>query len=164
MSATKLKILKGYDFHCHFRRPVVKTAVELTAECFCGAVAMGNTDPPIAIADDALLYEREIRKALPFGYAFQPIMTIMLTKMATPQVVIDAALCGIEVVKYIPEGVSVNSKESVALEKLSDYFPVLEAAQKNTPLCACIEGLLLPRDQETGPYREPRLQESKGNY
>ena len=131
MSATKLKILKGYDFHCHFRRPVVKTAVELTAECFCGAVAMGNTDPPIAIADDALLYEREIRAALPFGCAFQPIMTIMLTKMTTPQIVIDAARRGIKVVKYIPEGVSVNSKESVALEKLSDYFPVLEAMQEN---------------------------------
>ena len=130
---TSFEIAKPWDMHCHLRQKnqgeVFQTAVGFTARYFEGAVAMGNTTPAIATADDADKYREEIFSAVPTGLAFKPVVAIMLTKKTTPEIVSTAARRGVRVIKYIPEGVSTNSEESVPLEKLSDYYPVLETAQ-----------------------------------
>ncbi|MFH1968210.1 MAG: dihydroorotase [bacterium] len=130
---TTLTIRKPDDFHCHLRQKnqgkIFPTAVGFAAKCFGRVVAMGNTIPAIATADDADVYRQEILATTPAGVKFEPIMTIMLTKQTTPETVSGAVKQGIRVLKYIPEGASTNSEESVPLEKLSDYYPVLETAR-----------------------------------
>lgn len=130
---TSFTIRKPDDFHCHLRQKsqgrIFTTAVKFQSKYFARSVAMGNTVPAITTADDACSYKRDILSVVPAGYNFEPVMTVMLTKRTTPEVVSEAAKQGIRVLKYIPEGVSTNSEESVSLEKLPDYYPVLEAAQ-----------------------------------
>lgn len=119
-----------FDAHCHFRTgEMLRRVVPLTAGYCRYAVAMGNTVPAIKTAYNAEGYRAEILSAVPLGSKFDPVMTIMLTKETTPQTIREAALHNVRVLKFIPEGVSTNSSESVALEMLPDYYPVLEAAQ-----------------------------------
>lgn len=130
MKATAIRVLKGYDFHCHFRRPVVKLVARMMPEYYCGAVAMGNTDPAIANASQAEAYEQEINRELPSLSDFEPIMTIMLIRSTTPQTLIEAKSRGIKVLKYIPLGVSTNSQKSFGMEELGKYYPILRTAEE----------------------------------
>jgi dihydroorotase len=130
MNAQRIIIKKGLDAHCHFRQSEMLCATApFTAQRFSRAVAMPNTIPPIAAADDAEKYRDEIKTAC--GAGFEPIMAIMLTKKTTPKIVKEAGRRGVKVLKYIPQGVSTNSDESVALEELSDFYPVLDAARQS---------------------------------
>jgi dihydroorotase len=124
-----IRVAKGFDAHCHFRRPVMGVTVKHIAEQFGRAVAMGNTEPAIVTADDSEEYAKEICSAAPHDANFEPVMTIMLARRTTPEIVTGAGKRGIKILKFIPFGVSTNSKESVSLEELPDYYPVLEAAQ-----------------------------------
>lgn len=127
---TSLVITKPFDAHCHLREGrTLKNIIDFTAKHFGRAVVMGNLKPPIVSWQDAIEYRASILKCWPNG--FEPIMTIMLTKQTGPEIVRRAAEKGIRVLKYIPEGVSTNSEQSVPLEKLPDYYPVLEVAQDN---------------------------------
>lgn len=93
---------------------------------------MGNTVPAVAVADEAEIYHQEIRAKLPPEHRdFRLKMALMLTCQTTPQTVIDAAQHGFGIIKYIPYGVSTNSKESVPLAELPKYYPVLDAIQTN---------------------------------
>jgi dihydroorotase len=129
----RIKIRKPDDFHCHLRQgDVLESVIGFTAKHFGGAVAMGNTIPTITTIDDALRYKNKISSAVPAGSDFEPIMTIMLTRFTTPQIVREAANRGIKLLKYIPKGVSTNSGEGVDLRELPDFYPVLEVAQETS--------------------------------
>jgi len=129
MDAKIIRIRKGDDFHCHLRQgDILKKVLPFTTRHFSRAVAMPNTLPAIVTGDDAVRYREEIMAACDNG--FRPIMSIMLTKNTTPQIIREAAAKGVTVLKYIPKGVSTNSDESVSLEDLPDFYPVLQAVQE----------------------------------
>ncbi len=131
MSARIISIRKGMDAHCHFRTgEMLKSVVGFTARSFEYAVAMGNTTPAVKTAGDTETYGQEILSAVPSGVKFSPVMTIMLTKSTFPRTVRKAAELGFVALKYIPEGVSTNSEESVPFEQLHLFYSVLEAAQE----------------------------------
>ncbi|MDD5464520.1 MAG: hypothetical protein PHP62_05220, partial [Candidatus Moranbacteria bacterium] len=127
--------MKGFDFHCHFRQDeLLKIVINLVAKHYEKAVAMGNTKPAIVTADDAEKYEQEIMASVPPGCNFKPLMTQMLTTKTTPEIVIEAAKRGFKILKYIPKGVSNNPGDSVPLENLHKFYPVLQAAKENDVL------------------------------
>jgi dihydroorotase len=116
------------DMHFHPRSGKMLEDVLLeTSKVFSRGVVMGNLPSPVVTADDAEAYRREI---LGVDGIFSPIMTIMLTKRTTPQVIEEASKRGLRVLKYIPNNVSTNSAEGVALNELETYYPVLEMAQE----------------------------------
>lgn len=125
-----MKVRMLFDAHCHFRTgETLGKVVPLTAAYCRYAVAMGNTVPAIKTTDDAERYKAEILSAIPSDCRFDPIMTIMLTRQTTPEIIREAARQNVRVLKFIPKGVSTNSDESVALEDLPEYYPVLEAVR-----------------------------------
>lgn len=128
MSET-ITLKKGFDAHCHFRQDdMLSITVPATASQFSWAVAMGNTLPAVKTAHDAHLYLWRINSAVSTKTNFTPLPSIMLTKETTPEMVDEAGKNWVPVLKYIPEGVSTNSRESVKLEDLPKYYPCIEAA------------------------------------
>jgi len=116
------------DMHFHPRSgKMLQAVLPFTSKVFPRGVVMGNLPKPVVTADDAEAYRAEI---LGVDGNFSPIMTIMLTKQTTPQVVAEAFRRGFKVLKYIPNNVSTNSEEGVALTELQAYYPVLEMAQE----------------------------------
>ena len=127
----KITITKGDDFHCHFRQgEMTKRVIGFTANHFCRGLAMPNTVPSIVTSQDVTAYRNALLAACPLGSTFKPIMAVMLTKTTTPQTIREAAKVGALVLKYIPEGVSVNSNESIPLNHLPSFYHVLETAQQ----------------------------------
>ncbi|MDD3607198.1 MAG: dihydroorotase [Candidatus Moranbacteria bacterium] len=103
------------DMHFHPRSgAMLQTVLPYTSKIFSRGVAMGNLPKPVVTADDASRYQNEILSVDP---SFKPIMTIMLTKETTPQIVKEAFDQGVMVLKYIPNNVSTNSEEGVSLEQ-----------------------------------------------
>lgn len=116
------------DMHFHPRSGrMLQKVLPYTSRVFSRGVVMGNLPKPVVTADDAEAYRNEI---LAVDGSFEPIMTIMLTKRTTRQIVKEAFKRGFRVLKYIPNNVSTNSEEGVALVELEAYYSVLEAAQE----------------------------------
>lgn len=116
------------DMHFHPRTgKMLKNVLLCTSKVFPRGVVMGNLPKPVATTDDAQMYRAEIYCVDP---NFSPIMTIMLTKSTTPQIVKEAFGRDVRVLKYIPNNVSTNSEEGVALTELHNFYPVLETAEK----------------------------------
>jgi dihydroorotase len=132
MASRIIRLKKGCDGHCHFRdNEMMQAVAHFTAEQFSNAVAMGNTIPPIETANQAVAYGQRIVSALPAGSNFSPVLTIMLTRNTTPEIVDEAGKRGVKVLKLIPKGVSTNSEQGIGLNELPDFYPVLEAVQKS---------------------------------
>jgi len=124
----EIVIRRPDDMHFHPRSGrMLQLVLPYTSRIFPRGVVMGNLPKPVVTADDAEVYQQEILGVDP---EFTPIMTIMLTKRTTPQIVAEAFQRSFRVLKYIPNNVSTNSEEGVALTELRDYYPVLSMAQK----------------------------------
>ncbi len=107
-----ITIRRPDDFHVHFRRgEMLRTVAPHTAAQFARALVMPNTDPPILLAADALVYRDEIRQAT--GPDFEPLMTIQITDSTTPEVVREARDSGVVAGKVYPRGVTTNSHNGV---------------------------------------------------
>ncbi len=129
MTQTITVLPEPFDAHCHLRQgDMLPTTVWFAAKYFSCAVAMGNTVPAIATADDVARYEAEILDHVPRGRNFTPTVAMMLTRKTTAKTIREAGKRGIAVLKYIPKGVSTNSEESISLEQLPQYFSVMDAA------------------------------------
>jgi len=116
------------DMHFHPRAgEMLRNVLLSTSKVFPRGVVMGNLPKPVVTADDAQMYRAEIYCVEP---NFSPIMTIMLTRQTTPQIVKKAFARGVHVLKYIPNNVSTNSAEGVSLTELHNFYPVLETAEK----------------------------------
>ncbi|OGG63907.1 hypothetical protein A3C18_02035 [Candidatus Kaiserbacteria bacterium RIFCSPHIGHO2_02_FULL_54_11b] len=109
-----ITIKKPFDSHVHLRRGAMLRAVTpITAEKFCSAIVMPNTDPPIETCEQAAEYKKEILGALPRGVSFEPLMTLYLTKNLTPVDIEKGAagdVCEIHAVKSYPYGATTNSQ------------------------------------------------------
>lgn len=115
------------DFHFHPRSgEMLKQVLPYTSAVFPRGVVMGNLPKSIVTANDANAYRAEIFGVDP---RFSPLMTVMLTWRTTPEIIKEAFDQGVRILKYIPNNVSTNSEEGVALTELPDFSPVLKMAE-----------------------------------
>jgi len=123
-----LNLKRMFDAHLHLRRGgMLLNVLPFTTRYCSRAVIMGNTLPPIKNAEGVIDYRKEILAGSTY---FEPIMSIMLLKSTTPEIVEEAYRAGARVLKLIPGGTSTNSDEGVPLSKLRDYYNVLDKAQE----------------------------------
>lgn len=115
------------DFHFHPRSgEMLKQVLPYTSAVFPRGVAMGNLPKPVVTANDASAYREEILRV---DSRFNPLMTVMLTWRTTPEIIKEAFNQGVRILKYIPNNVSTNSEEGVALTELPDFSLVLKMAE-----------------------------------
>lgn len=119
---------KPDDWHAHLRQgETLKSVIAGTSKVFSRALAMGNLPEPIVTGEDVVKYRNEIMACA--GNGFEPIMTIMLVKKTTPEIVEEAFKKGAKALKLIPGQTSTGSDQGVSFYELEKYYPVLEKAQ-----------------------------------
>ena len=127
-------ITRPDDWHLHVRDgEALKTVVPHTAAQFGRAIIMPNLKPPVTTAAQAAAYRERIRKAVPQGMSFEPLMTLYLTDNLAPEEIKRAREAGVVAVKLYPAGATTNSDAGVT--DLRKTYRALEAMQR--------EGLLL---------------------
>lgn len=98
----------------HFRQgALLRAVVPHTASVWSRAIVMPNTDPPIETIEQAAAYKKEILGAVPRGIAFEPLMTLYLTKNLRHgdiEMGTDSSVCKIAAVKSYPYGATTNSE------------------------------------------------------
>ena len=118
------------DMHLHVRQgEALKAVVPHTCAQFGRAIVMPNTVPPVTTAALAALYRGEILAAVPEGLTFDPLMTLYLTGVTTPEMIREAKASGIIYgVKFYPAGATTNSQAGVS--DIKSVAHVLEAMQE----------------------------------
>jgi len=125
----ELTIARPDDWHLHLRDGAALAAVvPASARQFGRAIVMPNLKPPLTTTEAALAYRDRIRRAVPAGVAFEPLMTLYLTDRLTPDEVQRAHDAGIVAVKLYPAGATTNSDAGVT--DLRKTYGALEALQR----------------------------------
>ncbi len=76
----KMTLRRPDDWHVHLRDgDMLRMALPWTARAFGRAIVMPNLDPPVTTASQAVAYRDWIRRVLPDGSKFEPLMTCFLT-------------------------------------------------------------------------------------
>jgi dihydroorotase len=133
-SIDTLTLTRPDDWHLHVRDgEALYTVVPHTAAQFGRAVIMPNLKPPITTAAQAVDYATRIRKAVPAGVKFEPLMTLYLTDNLPADEIKRAKEVGVVAVKLYPAGATTNSDAGVT--DIRKTYKTLEAMQR--------EGLLL---------------------
>jgi len=101
--------------------------VPATARCFQRAIVMPNLVPPVTNTESALAYRERIKKVLPAGSTFEPIMTLYLTNGTCLDDIRQAKAAGIFAAKLYPAGGTTNS--DAAPSDLATMAPVFEVMQ-----------------------------------
>ena len=131
---SSLTITRPDDWHVHLRDGAALAAVVAhTARQFGRAIIMPNLKPPVTSTGQALAYRERIRRALPAGANFEPLMTLYLTDRLAPDEIRRARAAGVVAVKFYPAGATTNSEAGVT--DLRHVHATLDAMQR--------EGLLL---------------------
>jgi dihydroorotase len=134
MPVATLTLTRPDDWHLHVRDGAALAAVvPHSARQFARAVIMPNLKPPVTTTEQALAYRERIRRAVPKGVAFEPLMTLYLTDRLPADEIKRAREAGIVAVKLYPAGATTNSDAGVT--DLRKTYATLEAMQR--------EGLLL---------------------
>ena len=130
----QLEIVLPDDWHLHLRDgPAMVDALQHTCAHFGRAIVMPNLKPPVVNGQQAQAYAERIRAAVPKDMDFQPLMTIYLTDMTTPEQIIDAKKTGVVAAKLYPAGATTNSDAGVTdLAGMDDVFAAM--AQCKMPL------------------------------
>jgi dihydroorotase len=131
----RLEITRPDDWHLHLRDGrAMADVVGYSARSFARAVIMPNLNPPVTAVDEALEYRERIVAALPEESTFNPLMTLYLTDLTSPQEIEKASGLGeIVGVKLYPAGATTNSEAGVT--GISRVLPTLEAmAELDVPL------------------------------
>ena len=133
-SIDSLTLTRPDDWHLHVRDgEALHTVVRHTAAQFGRAVIMPNLKPPITTAAQAVDYAARIRKAVPAGVQFEPLMTLYLTDNLPADEIKRSKDAGVVAVKLYPAGATTNSDAGVT--DIRKTYKTLEAMQR--------EGLLL---------------------
>ena len=130
MHTDRLDIVRPDDWHLHLRDgDAMASVIGYTARRFARAIVMPNLKPPVATVAQAQAYRERILAAVPAGLAFEPLMTLYLTRQTTPEEIFAAKASGqVFAVKFYPQGATTNSAAGVS--DLSTVYPVLEAMEK----------------------------------
>ena len=130
----ELTLTRPDDWHLHVRDgAALATVVPHTAAQFGRAIIMPNLKPPVTTAAQAVEYAQRIRRAVPAGVKFEPLMTLYLTDNLPADEIKRARGAGVVAVKLYPAGATTNSDAGVT--DLRKTYKTLEAMQR--------EGLLL---------------------
>lgn len=117
------------DWHLHLRDGDMLAAVlPYTARQFGRAIVMPNLVPPITTVAAATAYRDRIRRALPPGSDFQPLMTCYLTDGADPREIERGFTTKVwAAAKLYPAHATTNSAHGVTdIKKLAPVFDVMQ--------------------------------------
>jgi dihydroorotase len=122
----QLTLVRPDDWHVHFRDGDTLTEiVPHHARRFGRAIVMPNLKPPVTKVAEAIAYRQRVIAAVPEGGDFNPLMTLYLTQMTTPEDIIQAKESGLVYgVKLYPAGATTNSDAGV-----TDIFALLPTLQ-----------------------------------
>lgn len=149
MNRTEITIRKPDDMHLHVRNGrMLKNILHFTSDIFPRAVVMGNLPEPIDDAKRVIDYREEILADAP---DFTPIMTVMLTKKTTLDVINSAHKAGARVLKFIPGVASTGGAQGLDLPDLRNLTYLLEAVREKDMIFSChfeltaYDGLPIPK-------------------
>ncbi len=131
----RLTITRPDDWHLHLRDGRMMEAVlGHTVARFRRAIVMPNLTPPVTNIAQARDYRQRILAALPAGSDFEPLMTLYLTDLTTPDDIAQAHASGfVKAVKLYPAGATTNSEAGVT--DIEQTYPALEAmSNRGIPL------------------------------
>jgi len=125
-----LTIARPDDWHLHLRDgQAMKDALAHTSGVFARAIVMPNLRPPVTTTAHARSYRERILAALAAGHRFEPLMTLYLTDVTSPDEVRRARESGwVHGVKLYPAGATTHSESGVT--DLDRCGPALEAMQR----------------------------------
>ncbi|MGL5951666.1 MAG: amidohydrolase family protein, partial [Providencia rustigianii] len=129
-TVTTLTIRRPDDWHVHFRDDeMLKTVVPFTSQFFGRAIVMPNLVPPITTVEAAKAYRERIKKAVPNGHQFTPLMTCYLTDTTDAQELIRGFNEGVfTACKLYPANATTNSSHGVS--DIKKIYPVLAAMEQ----------------------------------
>ncbi|MFO1081645.1 MAG: dihydroorotase [Reyranellaceae bacterium] len=134
-SPTTLTLRRPDDWHVHLRDGALLEACAVhTARQFARAIIMPNLVPPVTTVAQAAAYRERIRRAIPAGLSFEPLMTCYLTDDADPAELARGRREGVWVAaKLYPAHATTNSAHGVT--SMDRIAPALEAmAEVGMPL------------------------------
>jgi len=125
----KMTLPRPDDWHVHLRDgDMLRMALPWTARAFGRAIVMPNLDPPVTTASQAVAYRDRIRRVLPDGSRFEPLMTCFLTDETNPADVAQGFTEGVfTAVKLYPARSTTNSAAGVT--DIRRVYRVLERMQ-----------------------------------
>ncbi len=123
----RITLRKPDDWHLHVRDgAMLRAALPFTARHFGRAIIMPNLLPPVCTVKEAEQYRERIRRALPEGAKFQPLMTCYMTHDTSPDEVEAGFRAGVFTgVKIYPANVTTNSAAGV-----SDYRRIRRVVER----------------------------------
>src|SRR5215468_8017693 len=128
---TTLSIRRPDDWHVHLRDgPMLAACAVHTARQFARAIVMPNLVPPVTTVAEARDYRERIRRAVPPGLAFEPLMTCYLTDDADPEELERGKREGVWIAaKLYPAHATTNSAHGVtSMERIAPALEVMEKA------------------------------------
>ncbi len=131
----EITLARPDDWHLHLRDgAALPDTVAHTARTMGRAIIMPNLVPPVTTTAAAQAYRDRIVAQVPKGSAFQPLMTLYLTDVTSPEEIIRAKESGIVFgVKLYPAGATTNSDQGVT--DISNTYAALEKMiELNLPL------------------------------
>lgn len=136
----KFTITKPDDWHLHLRDDVfLNTTVPAVAKYFARALIMPNLKPPVTTLAEAIDYQQRIKKAIPIGANFQPLMALYLTENTSAITIKQAKESDITIAaKFYPAGATTHSVAGV--KNLENIYAALAAMEEyEFPLCVHAE-------------------------
>jgi len=145
----KITLPRPDDWHVHLRDgAMLRMALPWTVRTFGRAIVMPNLDLPVRTAAQAAAYRDRIRRALPNGSRFEPLMTCFLTEETDPEDVAQGfAEQIVTAVKMYPARSTTNSAAGVT--DIRRVYRVLERMQ-GVGMALLIHGEVA--DQETDVF------------
>ena len=132
MSApTTLSLRRPDDWHVHLRDgPMLAACAVHTARQFARGIVMPNLVPPVIKVAEAAGYRERIRRAVPAGLAFEPLMTCYLTDEADPAELARGKQEGVWLAaKLYPAHATTNSAQGVtSVERIARGLEAMEKA------------------------------------
>ena len=115
MARDSLTLRRPDDWHLHLRDgAMMKAVLPFTARVFGRAIVMPNLVRPVTGVSAAEAYRKRIRKALPKGVQFAPLMTAYLTDATAPDEIERGFEKGVWVAaKLYPANATTNSARGV---------------------------------------------------
>ncbi|QDZ21647.1 dihydroorotase [Chloropicon primus] len=125
----RLVITAPDDWHLHVRDgDVLADVVPHTASEYSRAIIMPNLTPPVTTTRLAEEYKERIRRQVPQGSVFEPLMTLYLTDNMPVDEVYKAKESGILAFKLYPAGATTNSDSGVT--DVRNCFEVFKAMEE----------------------------------
>ena len=126
-----LSIRRPDDWHVHLRDgPMLAACAVHTARQFARGIIMPNLVPPVTKVAEAAAYRERIRRAIPAGLAFEPLMTCYMTDDADPAELVRGKDKGVWVAaKLYPAHATTNSAHGVtSVQRIGKALEAMEKA------------------------------------